>query len=250
MMKWIINGASGRMGQALQQLMGEGFRDTQAAALVDPRLPTDLDACSFSRLRDFTGEADGIIDFTNHSVTGELMDYAVSRHLPVVVATTGHTEEELAYIRECAREIPVFLSANMSLGIAFLAETARKAAEMFPDAEVEIVEAHHDKKLDVPSGTALMLAESVREARPGAPFVVGRHMQGLRSREEIGIHSLRMGNVVGQHEVIIATGSQIITLKHEAQSRTLFAEGALSAACFLVGKKAGLYTMRDLVNGD
>ena len=118
---------------------------------------------------------------------------------------------------------------------------------MFPDADVEIIERHHNQKLDVPSGTALMLAKAVQEARPEAQLLVGRHENGKRTKEEVGIHSLRMGNTVGVHEVIVNTGSQIITLKHEAQDRGLFAEGAVTAGSFLIEKPAGLYTMNDIV---
>ena len=118
---------------------------------------------------------------------------------------------------------------------------------MFPDADIEIVESHHNQKLDVPSGTALMLAKAVQEARPQAELVVGRHENGKRKKSEVGIHSLRMGNTVGIHEVIVNTGTQIITLKHEAQDRSLFAEGALTAAAFITGKEPGIYDMKDLV---
>ena len=171
----------------------------------------------------------------------------MEKNLPVVIATTGHTEDELDLIREAAKCVPVFYSGNMSLGIALLTELARTAAKMFPDADVEIVESHHNQKLDVPSGTALMLARAVQDARPESTLLVGRHENGKRTKAEIGIHSLRMGNTVGIHEVIVNTGTQVITLKHEAQDRSLFAEGALSAAAFLVGKSAGMYSMDDIV---
>ena len=150
-------------------------------------------------------------------------------------------------IRNAAMAIPVFQSGNMSVGVALLTELARRTAAMFPDADIEIVEAHHNRKLDVPSGTALMLYKAVQEARPEAIPLVGRHENGKRTKAEVGIHSLRMGNTVGYHEVIVNTGTQIITLKHEAQDRSLFAEGALAAAQFLVGKAPGLYSMQDIV---
>ena len=175
------------------------------------------------------------------------MTYAKEKKLPVVIATTGHTEEELAQIRAASEQIPVFYSGNMSVGIALLTRLARQTAAMFPNADIEIVESHHNQKLDVPSGTALMLAKAVKDARPEAEFLVGRHENGKRTKQEIGIHSLRMGNTVGIHEVIVNTGTQIITLKHEAQDRSLFAEGALTAAEFLAKQSAGLYNMDDMV---
>ena len=173
--------------------------------------------------------------------------YAVSRKLPVVVATTGHTEAELEMIRKAADSVPVFWSGNMSVGIALLAKLAKQTAAMFPDADIEIVESHHNQKLDVPSGTALMLARAVQEARPDNRLLVGRHENGKREKGQIGIHSLRMGNTVGIHEVIVNTGTQVITLKHEAQDRALFAEGALAAAAFLIRQTPGLYTMEDML---
>ena len=150
-------------------------------------------------------------------------------------------------IKTASSSIPVFVSANMSVGIAMLANFAKMAVAAMPDADVEIVEKHHNRKLDAPSGTALMIADTIKEVRPEAKYVFGRHGMAKRAPEEIGIHSLRMGNTVGIHEVIINTGTQILTLKHEAQDRALFAEGALAAAEFMVGKAPGLYNMDDIV---
>jgi len=199
-------------------------------------------------LADYQGDADVIIDFSHHSLTKEVIAYAISRSLPLVMCTTGHTEEEKALIFEAAKSIPVFYSANMSLGIATLCDFARRAAALFPDADIEIVETHHNRKLDAPSGTALMIADTIKEVRPEAQYVFGRHGMAKRAPEEIGIHSLRCGNEPGMHEVIISTDSQCLTLKHNAESRAVFAEGALSAAEFLCGRGAGLYNMYSLIN--
>lgn len=239
-MKIIINGAGGRMGKALTAMAEKGGHTVAAA--VDPFVEGMTPS-----LAAVSGDADCIIDFSNHAGAKELAAYAAEKKLPVVIATTGHTQDELVSIREAAETIPVFYSGNMSLGIALLTQLSRTAVRMFPDADVEIVESHHNQKLDVPSGTALMLAKAIQEARPESTLLVGRHENGKRTREEIGIHSLRMGNTVGIHEVIINTGAQIITLKHEAQDRSLFAEGALSAASFLIGKAPGMYHMDDIV---
>lgn len=241
-MKIIINGAGGRMGKALRAMAAQ--KEIQVSAMVDAFVKEDGMLASLS---EFSGEADCIIDFSHHSGVQELLNYAVEKNLPVIVCTTGHTEEELAAIAAAAKKIPVFHSGNMSLGIAVLSRLAADAARMFPDADIEIVEAHHNQKLDVPSGTALMLAKSVQKVREDATLLVGRHENGKRTKQEIGIHSLRMGNTVGIHEVIINTGTQIITLKHEAQDRSLFAEGALDAARFMIGQTAGLYSMDDIV---
>ena len=242
-MKLIINGAGGRMGKALGAVIAKRENDTIVAA-IDPFVKEEG---MLSCLEDFTGDADCILDFSNHAGTTQLLNYACARKIPVVVATTGHTTEELNAIRDAAQQIPVFHSGNMSLGIALLAQLVRQATAVFPDADVEIVESHHNQKLDVPSGTALMLARAVQDARPDAELLVGRHENGKRTKQEVGIHSLRMGTTVGIHEVIIHTGTQVITLKHEAQDRALFAEGALSAAEFLITQDAGLYNMDNIV---
>jgi len=243
-MKILINGAGGRMGRALRAMIEKGARGAELAGMVDPYVREEG---MLPSLGDFADECDCIIDFSNHASALELLEYAQERSLPVVICTTGHTPAELEAIAAAAGKIPVFHSGNMSLGIALLVELARKTAAMFPDADIEIVESHHNQKLDVPSGTALMLAKAVQEARPESWLLVGRHENGKRTRQEIGIHSLRMGNTVGIHEVIVNTGTQIITLKHEAQDRALFAEGALAAAAFLVNKVPGMYAMQDIV---
>ena len=166
------------------------------------------------------------------------------RHLEYFLAVCEHPS-----ITKAAESIPLFFAANYSLGIALLIELARKTAAAMPDAEIEIVEIHHDRKVDAPSGTALAIADAIRQIRPESTVHSGRSGMGKRTPEEIGIHAVRMGNVVGIHEVMIGTQNQTITLKHEAHSRALFAEGALAAADFLMGKPAGLYDMNSLLDG-
>lgn len=244
-MKIIINGCTGRMGRALTAL-AEKQDDVTVAAGVSPEL-AQTDGTHFLRLADVTAAADCVVDFSNHAATAELTAFCVERGLPVVVATTGQTPEENALLEAAAEKIPVFRSANMSLGVAFLTDIARKAAALFPDADIEITEIHHNQKLDVPSGTALMIAESIRAARPDAAFVIGRHENGKREKRQVGVHSLRLGNQVGTHTVMVDTGSETLTLTHQANDRALFADGALQAARFLVGKAPGLYSMRDVV---
>ena len=245
-MRLVINGADGRMGRMLIQLL-EGREDASVVARVDRTLSTDAAAGTYSALDQYRGSADALIDFSHHGATGAVVDYCVSRRLPAVICTTGQTEAEQAMIRRAAEQIPVFQSANMSIGVAVLADLARRAAAAFPEADIEIVERHHNQKLDVPSGTALLLARRIKEARPAAEFVIGRHENGKRTKAEIGIHSLRLGNEVGVHEIIIATGSETITLKHEAENRSLFAQGALAAAAFIAGKAPGMYDMRSII---
>ena len=243
-MKVIINGINGRMGKELSRLVHEGFCNSELAAGVD--LYSDNEDV-YTKLSDFQGCADCVIDFSSHIATKELLSYCTARKLPVVIATTGHTKEENDLIEKAADKIPVFFSANMSLGVALLASLARTVAKTMRGANIEIVEKHHNRKLDVPSGTALLIAKEIKQELQDYELLVGRNENGKRPEREIGIHSLRLGNIVGEHEVIVATDSQVITLKHEAQSRSLFAEGALDAAKFICGKQPGLYSMKDLV---
>ena len=246
-MKVLVHGAGGHMGQILCHMAEEGKYGAELAAQVSPELTSDPAAAIYESLDEFSGDADVAVDFSNHAATADLLKYCTERNLPVVIATTGQTADERELIAQAAETIPVFFAANMSVGIAVLADIARKAAAAFPEADIEIIERHHNRKLDVPSGTALMLANAIREERENAEFVVGRHENGKRQPQEIGIHSLRYGNEVGTHEIVISNGNETITLKHEAENRALFAEGALKAAAFLVGKGAGLYNMRDLL---
>ena len=246
-MKILICGVGGRMGREVAKLALDGAKGATVAAGFDV---VPLDTREFATYTDWslvTEEIDCIIDFSHHSATGALLDFAKTKKLPVVIATTGHTDEEKAAILEAAEVIPVFHSANMSLGIALLVELAKTTAKAFPDADIEIIEKHHNRKLDAPSGTALLLANAVKEVREDARFVCGRAGQAKRTPEEIGIHAIRMGNIIGEHEVIVGTDTQTITLKHEAHSRSLFAEGALAAADFLIGKGAGLYDMKSMI---
>ncbi len=245
-MRVLVHGVTGRMGQIITDLANKGFAGAQFAAGVSPDVQVEGNSL-YKSFAGVTEQCDVVVDFSFHTGTKSLLDYCVSKGLPVVVATTGHTEEEKAFIEEAAKHIAVFHSANMSVGVAVLADLARKAASAFPDANIEIVETHHNQKVDVPSGTALMLANAIHEARPESVNNVGRHQNGKRTAEEVGIHSLRIGNVVGIHEILISTGNETITLKHEAHSRALFGEGALRAAAFLIGKPAGLYNMKDML---
>lgn len=245
-MKIIINGAGGRMGQALQRIIAESEKHT-IAACCSLEFDTDESRGIYKSIAEFKGEADCIIDFSHHLATAEVIGYALDRAMPVVVATTGQSEEELSVIKAAADKIPVFYSQNMSLGVALLSCLAKIAAKAFPDADVEIVEKHHNQKLDAPSGTAILLADSIKTVKQDAEYVVGRKGFGKRQKQEIGIHSLRMGSEVGTHEIIFAMGSQVITLKHEAENRSLFADGAVSAAEFLIKQDKGFYNMDNIL---
>ncbi len=247
-MRIIINGSNGRMGKEVVNLALSGYRESSLAAAVDIVAPVSAQYPTFTSLDDVNVDADCIIDFTHHSVTRDLVGFAVSRGLPLVIATTGHSEDELEYIKKASETIPVFMSANMSLGVALLVELAKTTAKTMPDADIEIIEKHHNRKLDAPSGTALLIANAIKTVRNNPPFVFGRSGQQKRNDGEIGIHAVRGGNIVGIHEVMVCTDTQTITLKHEAHDRKLFAEGAMAAAQFICDKPEGMYDMNSIVN--
>ena len=243
-MRIILVGYAGHMGREVRE-SAERNPEAEIVQGVDP-MAEEAGIC----VKSFEGcqaEADVIIDFSHHAMTKELTAFAVKRGLPLVLATTGQTEEELGMIREAAEKIPVFFAANYSLGIAAMTDLVKRAAALYPDADIEIVEQHHNRKIDAPSGTALALFNAIKEVRPEAEAVTGRSGQGKRRPEDVGIHAVRMGNIVGVHEVMICTQNECITLKHQAFSRGVFADGSLKAAAFLMGKPAGLYNMKDLL---
>lgn len=247
MLKILLCGCNGRMGRALAAA-ANAAGDTVVAG-VDVT-PAEAAYPVFGSISEYTGEADVIVDFSHHTALPPLTAYAKERKIPLLVATTGHTEEELETLRECAGTVPVFKAGNYSLGISLLVSLCRRAAAFLgEDFDVEIVEKHHNQKLDAPSGTALMLAEAVKSADElPHPYVYDRHNERRkRERGEIGIHSVRGGNIVGEHEVIFAGQNEVLTLSHSAASREVFATGALRAAKFLAAKAPGFYTMDDLV---
>ena len=238
-MRAVICGANGAMGKLICGILGD---EVVGKVSIDgengvPRTFDDL-----GPLR-----ADVVIDFSHHTAAPEVIRYAKAIGAAAVIGTTGHTPEEKALIQAAAKDIPVFYSGNMSLGIAVLCRLAREAAGYFPDADIEIVEVHHNRKVDAPSGTALMLFNAIREVRPEATAHCGRAGEGKREKSEIGISSLRMGSVVGVHEVHIHTGTQCLTLKHEAVTRAMLADGAVEAARFMEGKGPGMYNMENLL---
>ena len=242
MIRIVVCGALGRMGQLCVERINSAD-DLELAAQVDiagdgETVLTSLDL--------FSGTADLVIDFSFHTATPAVMAWAAAHNTGVIMCTTGHNEEEKAAITAAAEQIPVFWSSNMSLGIALLIELAKKTAAAFPEAD--IIETHHNRKVDAPSGTALSIGKAIQEIRTKATFLVGRSGMAKRDPGEIGFHAVRRGNIPGIHEVIVSTDTQAITLKHEVYDRALFAEGALAAARFLAGKQAALYQMQSLID--
>ncbi len=242
-MKILLHGYTGKMGQMVQEVI-ESHPEHEIVAYV--AVDGTDDENHYTSFDKVTQTPDVVVDFSHHAATKSLMDYCTSHTLPVVVCTTGQTEEEKTIIHEAAKSIPVFFSANMSLGIAVLCDLVKKAAVMFPDADIEVLEVHHNRKIDVPSGTALLIADAIKSVRPNATYNIGRQ-GGKRTKEEIGISSLRMGNEVGTHEIYIHTETECITIKHQAFTRAVFADGALSAMEFIATQQPGLYTMNEMI---
>ena len=238
-MKAVICGANGAMGKLICGILGD---EVVGKVSIDGENNVPK---TFAELGSV--EADVVIDFSHHTAVSDVLAYAKAIGAAAVIGTTGHTGEEKELIFAAAKEIPVFYSGNMSLGIAVLCRLAKQAAAAFPDADIEIVEVHHNRKVDAPSGTALMLFNAIKEVRPEAVANCGRAGEGKRTKEEIGISALRLGSVVGIHEIHIHTGTQSLTLRHEAVTRAMLADGAVDAARFMAGKGVGLYNMENLL---
>ena len=238
-MRAVVCGANGAMGKLICGIFGD---EVVGKVSIDGENNVPKTFAELGKV-----EADVVVDFSHHTAIADVLAYAKSIGAAAVIGTTGHTEEEKALIYAAAEEIPVFYAGNVSLGIAVLCRLVKQAASYFPDADIEIVEIHHTRKVDAPSGTAHMLFNAVKEVRPNAWENCGRSGEGKRTKDEIGVHALRMGNVVGVHEVHINTGSQTLTLKHESGSRAMLADGAVAAARFMAGKAKGFYNMESIL---
>jgi 4-hydroxy-tetrahydrodipicolinate reductase len=254
MKKFVVCGCGGRLGSAIIQRIAQRD-DCTVIAGVDIAADAVGARCEFPvypSIDSVTEAADAIIDCSHHTAAIPLLAYCRAKHIPVVIATTGHTEEEVSAIREAGACIPVLYSRNMSLGINLLLDLVQLAAAVLGEEyNVEIVEAHHNKKLDAPSGTALMLADAIREVREESEYVYDRHsVRRERAPEEIGIHSVRGGTIVGEHEVIFAGTDEVIRISHSAYSRDVFATGAIRAALFAAEAKPGLYSMKEMLSAE
>lgn len=249
MTRIILNGCCGKMGGAITRI-AEGRNDAEIAAGVDTNEYPSLPYPVFAKFSELTIKADLIIDFSNPAALRSVLGYAVSKKIPAVIATTGLDASQLEEIKAASEIIPVFNSANMSLGISLLCELSKTAAKALGGRfDIEIVEAHHNLKLDAPSGTALLLADGIKSVCGEKRYEYDRHIKReKRSQDEIGIHSVRGGTIVGEHQIIFAGLDEVITISHSALSKDIFAEGAINAGLFLLDKKNGLYSMTDLVN--
>ena len=250
MVKIIMHGCNGHMGQVISDIV-EKDPDAEIVAGIDIAdqgknsypVFTDIDACQV--------EADAIIDFSSAKATDKLLEYSAARQIPVVLCSTGLSQEQLAKVEETSRKVAVLKSANMSLGINTLLKLVQDAARVLAAAgfDMEIVEKHHRLKLDAPSGTALTLADSINEAMDNQYHYVYDRSQKREKRDdkEIGISAVRGGTIVGEHEIIFAGQDEVIEFKHTAYSKAIFGKGAVEAAKFLAGKPAGRYDMSDVI---
>ena len=250
MLKIIISGCNGHMGRVVGELC-EADPGLEIAAGFDVLGSADREFPVFTSPAQFTGEADAVIDFSSPAALDGLLEFAKARKIPLVLATTGYSPEQTAQVGAAALEVPIFRSANMSLGINVLMELVKKAASVLGDSyDIEIVERHHRRKVDAPSGTALMIADAAAQSRGHeTEYVFERHStRQPRDKKEIGISAVRGGTIVGEHEIIFAGYDEIMEIKHTALSREIFAQGAVEAAKFIAGvKESGLYDMSYLV---
>ena len=251
MLNILLCGCGGRMGAAVAAAANAAGDRIVAGVDVNPTAAMPYPV--FTSPEEFTGKADVMIDFSHHSALEGLLAYATRTGTPLVVCTTGHTEEEMQMMKKASEKVAVFFSRNMSLGINLLSELVKRAATVLgSDFDIEVIEAHHRNKIDAPSGTALMLADAAKEARDAANLDTEYVYERASKREkrgdaEIGISSIRGGTIVGEHSVIFAGNNEVLTLSHSAESRDLFGTGAIRAALFIADKPAGFYTMSDVI---
>ncbi len=248
----ILNGACGKMGRVIANIVADRD-DCKIVAGVDKAPQTYADFPVYDDISKVTEQTDTVIDFSHPSALSDVLGYCCDNGIGAVIATTGLDEEHIKMVNDAAKKTAVFFTYNMSIGVNLLASLAKKASEVLgDDFDIEIIEAHHNQKIDAPSGTALMLADAVEERRLNTDepyyFEYDRHSKRQkRNKREIGIHAIRGGNIVGEHTVMFAGRDEVITLSHSARSKEVFAVGAVNAAVFLCQKSAGLYNMSDLV---
>lgn len=249
MTKIIITGACGKMGKVIYDIVSKRD-DCTVVAGVDKYNDGSRDFHVYPSISKVNEKADAIIDFSNPSLLDELLEYGISTSTPLVIATTGFDDCQKKKIEEASKKCPIFFTYNYSLGINLLVTLAKKATQILGDEfDIEIIEQHHNQKIDAPSGTALMLADSINEELGNSmKYEYDRHSKReKRTKSEIGIHAIRGGTIVGEHEIIFAGRDENITLSHSARSKEVFAVGAVNAAIYMSGKDAGMYDMSELV---
>ncbi len=249
MTRIILSGCNGTMGRVITNCV-KARENCEIVAGVDLNTAAENGFPVFPKIEECNVDADVILDFSHPSALSGTLAYAKERHIPAVIATTGLSSQQISYIRETSEFVPLFFSANMSLGVNLVAELSRKAVAVLSDTfDIEILEKHHNKKIDAPSGTALMLADEINDALGGKKeYVFDRHsVSKRREPKEIGIQSIRGGTIVGEHEILFAGPDELISIKHTAMSKEIFATGAINAALFIARQPNGLYSMKEMI---
>lgn len=252
MKRIILSGCNGHMGRVISACV-QDRNDCEIVAGLDLNTETNCGYPVFAKPGEINVEADVIIDFSHPSVLSPLLQYAKEKKIPAVLCTTGYSKEQVEALKAASKEIPIFYSRNMSIGINLLIELSKKAAQILGDQfDIEIIEKHHNQKIDAPSGTALMIADGICDVKDDEMhYVYDRHSQRKkREKNEIGLHAVRGGTIVGEHEVIFAGRHEVITLSHSAQTKEVFATGSINAAVYLAGKPAGLYDMSNMIQDE
>lgn len=251
MIKMMLHGCNGKIGRAITRLV-HNEENIEIVVGVDPFLDVPNTYPVFPTVSACDIDVDVIIDFSTAAAIRPLIDYALSRQIPAVICTTGLSEEDIAYLKEASQKVPIFFSANMSLGVNLLIALAKRATEILGTSgfDIEIIEKHHNQKIDAPSGTALAIADAINDTLDHAyHYRYDRSkVREKRPHNEIGIHAIRGGTIVGEHDILFAGNDECVTLSHQATSKEVFATGAIRAALFLADQSAGLYNMDHLLN--
>ncbi|MCY6370572.1 4-hydroxy-tetrahydrodipicolinate reductase [Clostridium ganghwense] len=249
MIRIILSGCLGRMGKVISQSVAN-FPSLSIVAGIDKNDDDTVKYPVYKTIQECNTVGDVVLDFSRPETLSSLLQYCKDKNLPLILCTTGYSQEQLTQIEEASKEIPIFRSANMSIGINVINNILKKiSAMLYENYDIEIIEKHHNQKVDSPSGTALLLANTIKETIPSETiFTKGRDGISKREHKEIGVHAVRGGSIVGEHEVIFAGQGEIIELKHSALSREVFAVGSLKACEFIYGKEKGMYSMDNVIN--
>lgn len=253
MIRILLNGINGRMGKTIENL-SLNYEDLKVVCGVDNLVTKNSLTPTYNNIDDVKEEVDIIIDFSHPNSLDSILNYALRKKIGIVLCTTGHNEEQLQKIKEASKQIPIFMSYNMSIGINVLQMLLRKGLQaLYKDYDMEIIEKHHNQKIDSPSGTAMMLMKTIENFvsenfKEEVTFSHGRLGEKKKEKKEIGVHAIRCGNIIGEHEIMFAGNNEIIELKHTALSREVFAQGALKASLYLYGKEPGMYDMNSMLN--
>lgn len=249
MINIILTGCNGKMGKVISTI-ASSMKDLKIVAGIDTNTASDNSYPVFDSIKNCSIKADVVLDFSRPTSLDSLLEYSKNNMTPLVLCTTGYSNEQINKINEYSKTIPIFRSANMSIGINVVNSILRNiTAKLYEDFDIEIIEKHHNQKVDAPSGTALLLADTIKDAiSEDTNYIFGRHGIHKREKNEIGIHAIRGGSIVGEHDVIFAGIGENIEIKHSAVSRDVFAIGALKACKYMFGKTAGLYNMDNVLN--